>query len=209
MKLAQKEKKQNKTEISHFSLTCILHITVQQLLGNNGAWNSELGWQKEIRKHKRKAPPDTLSQTHRLIASLSPEMEAQRFYLCTAARGSWPRGRVQGSRRSAVVHTGGELRLDQAIVAPASFWGVAKSQGWWGDSEWGEWDAVRRSQGRRPWAFSCEKSFGGKTPGILYLFVSEIFICHAGRFIMGLSVSSAHSRVRTCCPEHLLWISRE
>lgn len=84
------------------------------------------------------------------------------------------------------------------------FWGVVKSLGWWGDSEGELQDAVRR-----PWAFSCEKSFRGKTPGILYLFVSEIFIRHAGRFIMGLSVSSAHSRVRTCCPEHPLWISCE
>lgn len=69
--------------------------------------------------------------------------------------------------------------------------------------------AVRRSRGKRPWAFGCEKSFREKTPGILYLFVSEIFICHVGPFIMGLSVSSAHSRVRTCCPEHSLWISCE
>lgn len=91
--------------------------------------DSELGLQKEIHKHKRKAPPDTLSQTRRLIASLSPEMEEQRFYLCAAARDSWPRGRVQGRRRSAVVCTGGVLRLHQAIVASASFWGVAKSLG--------------------------------------------------------------------------------
>lgn len=136
-------------------------------------------------------------------------MEAQHFYLCAAARGSWPRGRVQGRRRSTVMCTGGEPRLHQAIMAAASFWGVVKSPKVVGYREGGLQDAVRRSQGRRPWAFSCEKSFRGKTPGILYLFVSEIFICHAGRFIMGLSVSPAHSRVRTCCPEHLLWISRE
>lgn len=77
------------------------------------------------------------------------------------------------------------------------------------ESEGGVKGAVRRSQGKRPWAFGCEKSFRVKTPGILYLFVPEIFICHVGRFIMGLSVSPAHSWVQTCCPEHPLWISRE
>lgn len=61
-----------------------------------------------------------------------------------------------------------------------------------GEHKEGGKGAVRRSRGERPWAFGCEKSFKGKTPGILYLFVSEIFICHAGRFIMGLSVCSAH-----------------
>lgn len=56
-------------------------------------------------------------------------MEEQRFYLCAAARGSWPRGRVQGRRRSAVVCTGGELRLHQAIVAAASFLGCCEEPG--------------------------------------------------------------------------------
>lgn len=97
---------------------------------HNGPFLSQLGCQKEVRKPKRKTPPDALSQTRRLIASLSSEMEEQqRFYLCAAARGSWPRGCVRGRRRSAVVCTGGELRLHQGIVAAAGFWGVVKGLG--------------------------------------------------------------------------------
>ncbi len=137
-------------------------------------------------------------------------MEEQRLYLHAPARGSQPRGYVQRRRRTVVLCTRGWEAPSGGVGG--LFWGVAQSlrwNRWWGDSEGGVKGAVRRSWGKRPWAFDCEKSFRGKTPGILYLFVSEIFICHAGRFIMGLSVSSAHSRVRTCCPEHPLWISRE
>lgn len=43
----------------------------------------------------------------------------------------------------------------------------------------------------------------GKHPASFIYLASEIFICHASHFIMGLSVSSAHSRVRTWCPERL------
>lgn len=188
--LAKRGKKNNNDKVqSHYNSTCILNIAV--IMDNNGSSLPEFARQRDPQTQKE-VLPDTLSQRRRLIASLYPEMEEQRA-------------------GSGVQVGPGELRIGERraeVVRDGAGGGVAQSLRWRG-GEVRVKGAVRSSQGKRPWAFDCEKSFSGKTPSILYLFVSEIFICHAGRFIMGLSVSSAHSRVRTCCPEHPLWISRE
>lgn len=61
------------------------------------------------------------SYTHRLIASLYPEMEEQHLYLHAATMTSWLWGYVQRGRRRTLA----EWRGDISGVLDVLFWGVA------------------------------------------------------------------------------------
>lgn len=93
------------------------HYSNYEATMDPGSWWGKKGlvWQKKFHKHNRKTFLDTLSQTHRLIASLSPEMEEQRLYLYAAARGSRPRGHVQGKRRTRAVRRRGLHQEEMAV----------------------------------------------------------------------------------------------